>query len=116
MCRAVGVSRRVQAIALTVALLATSIGSMLLPAGLSRFLHGSLVAGIALNLWAVLLAPSIFFMTVAFSPSFIQAHFRLTMAVGFVFNVLTWTGVLCGISYLLGRVRNRRKNVPADPA
>ncbi len=109
------VSRRRLIVAFLVALLATSIGSTLLPLGLSHSLHGSVVAGIALNLWAVLLAPSICFTSLVFSPEFIQSKFRFTMALGFLFNVITWTLVLYGGSRLVARLRSRHNRVPIDP-
>ena len=108
--------RRRVTVAFAVALVATSVGSTLLPVGLSRFLHGFVLAGIAPNLWALLLAPSICFTTLAFSPMFIEARFRFTMALGFIFNVITWTLVLYGTSRLVAKLKGRSNRAPVDPA
>jgi hypothetical protein len=74
------------------------------------------MAGIAANLWAVLLAPSITFTSLAFSPEFIQSRFRFTMALGFLFNLVVWTLVLYGASRLIARFRSRHDHAPVDPA
>jgi len=97
------------------ALLATSIGSVLLPLGLSGS-GDSMLVGVALNLWAILLAPSSLFIALLFWPDFARANFHLVMALGFVVNVLIWTGVLYGGSLLVAKSRRRPARTPADPA
>ena len=98
-----------------VALVATSIGSVLLPLGLSAS-HDSIFVGIALNLWAILLAPSSIFITLVFSPAFALAKFHLVMAVGFAFNILTWTSVLYGVNRLITKIRRRPTHTQTGPA
>jgi hypothetical protein len=108
--------RKLIAVAFVVAFLVTSIGSMLVPLGFSISRNHSGMAGIALNLWAVLLAPSISFTSIAFSPGFIQSQFRFTLAVGFLFNLIAWTLVLYCSSRLVARLRRRHSDAPVDPA
>ena len=98
-----------------VALVATSIGSALLPLGLSAS-HDSIFVGIALYLWAILLAPSSIFITLVFSPAFAISRFHLVMSLGFVFNVVTWTGVLNGVSRLIAMIRPRPTHTQTGPA
>jgi hypothetical protein len=110
------VSRRRVTVAFVVALVATSIGSTLLPVGLSRFLHGSVLAGIALNLWAVLLAPGICLLNLAFSPRFLQSRFLFAMSLAFVFNVMTLTLALYAVGRLVAKLRSRSNLVLVNPA
>ena len=98
-----------------VALVATSVGSVLLPLGLSAS-HDSVFVGIALNVWAILLAPSSLFITLVFSPAFALSKFRVVMTLAFVFNVLAWTSVLYGISRLIAKIRRRPTQPQAGPA
>ena len=102
--------------AFVAALVASSISCVLFFLAFSRFLRGGVMAGIALNLWALLFAPGICLMSLAFSQSFSQENFHLTMAAGFVFNVFTWTGVLYGVSHFVAGLRSRRRDVSAKPA
>jgi len=97
------------------ALVATSIGSVLLPLGLSAS-HDSLFVGIALNVWAVVLAPSSVFIALVFPPGFARTNFHLVVAVGFVFNILTWTGVLYGIGRVMAKVRRPPTHTRTGPA
>jgi hypothetical protein len=100
---------------LVVAILATSIGSMLLPLGfsISRSYPGT--AGIAANLWAVLLMPSICFVSLSFSPDFIQSRFRFVMALGFLINVMTWTLILYGVGRVVAKFRSRHNRASIGP-
>ena len=109
-------SRKRLTTAFGIALVATSIGSTLLPLGLSRLLHGSVIAGVALNLWAFLLFFGICFITLVFPPEFGYLHFRLAMTLGFVFNVVALTGVIYGVGRFVTRFRRARYEVPAKPA
>ena len=86
-------SRRAVIVAFVAALLATAIGFALFPLGISR----SEMASSALKLWALLLAPGICLLALVFPPNFPQSHFWLAMTAGFIFNVLTWTGVFYGV-------------------
>ena len=109
-------SRKTLLIAAVVALLVTSVGSALFPLGFSRPFRDSPLAGVALNVWAVLLAPSILLTGMAFSDQFFLSHFRLVTTLGFVFNVMSWTGVIYGLAVFVARLRRRRQDVPASPA
>src|SRR5215472_11876400 len=102
--------------AFIVALLATSFGWALFPLGMSHFLRGSIFAGVALNLWALLLIPSHFVSSVLFSFESLESRFLLVMGLGFVFNVIAWTLALYGISRLVNRIRKKNESVPVSPA
>ena len=108
--------RRTLVTAFIVALLSTAIGQALLPLGLRGFARGSIFTGIALNLWAVLLIPSIVLSSVLFSFEFLESRFLLVTGLGFVFNVVTWTLVLYGINRLVNRIRKNNEGVPVSPA
>ena len=102
--------------AFIVALLATSFGWALFPLGMSHFLRGSILAGVALNLWALLLIPSICLSSVLFSFESLESRFLLVMGLGFAFNVISWTIAIYGISRLVGRIRKKNEGVPVNPA
>ena len=109
-------SRKRVILAFVVALAASLISCVLFLLAFSRFLRGGVMAGVALNLWAVLFSPGICLMSLAFSPGFTEKNFALTMGAGFIFNVMAWTGVLYGVGYFVARLRKRRRDVSAKPA
>jgi hypothetical protein len=107
------VSRKAIVGAFVVAIVATAVGSVLLPVG---FLSSSGVAAGALRAWALLLAPGICLLGLAFPPDFLDSHYRLALTIGLTFNVLAWTGVVYAVMVLVARMRRNVSQRPAGPA